>query len=158
MNFLVNTVSTVSNAIEINKLKDERTLLNKEKETLNKKIKEYDNKNLLKNTLEKNIETNDLSISSIKEYFILSNIKIEQNETTATFGDKYKDEYLIKMFKLLTSLQITNQSLANMINEIKSQIQIDKNVYQTRLNEIETKVEKINSKLKIVREKQFGSK
>jgi len=155
MDFFKNTLNTIGNAVEINNLKDERTKLNKEKTEFEERIAKYDNLISLKKILENNIEINNVTIGTIRENFILLNIKIDQNETTESFCSQYKDEYICKMYKLLNSLTITNKSLHNMIDEINPSIQIDKSTYQIKIEEINKKLDKVNDKLKAVRQKQF---
>lgn len=155
MNFLKNSIKTIGNAVEINNLKDERTKLNKEKTEFEERMAKYDNLISLKKILENNIQTNDVTIGTIMQNFILLNIKVEQNETTESFCSQHKDEYIVKMYKLLNSLTITNKSLHNMVNEINPLIQIDKSTYQNKIEEINKKLDKVNEKLKAVREKQF---
>ena len=65
--------------------------------------------------------------------------------------------YFINLFKLYSNLLASQKVLQASIDEISSHINIDKQTYQVKKEELDKELEKVNTKLKKVRTKQFKS-
>lgn len=156
MNFLKKSLNTVSNAFEINSLKEERNDINNQIKKLNEQIKKYERSFELKQMLQQNITSNDQSIGLIRTYFINETINLDGIDNFEQFSAKYNDKTIQQMYKTFNSLQINNKSIKLMIQEIDALIAVDKTIYQNKINDLETKLLSINDKLNKVREKQFG--
>ena len=156
MNFLKNSFNTVSNAIEINQLKEERNEINNQIKKLNEQIKKYERSFELKQMLLQNIASNDQSIGLIRTYFVIENVNLDGIDNFEQFGIKYNDKIIQQMYKTFNSLQINNKSIKLMIQEIDALIDVEKITYQNKINDLEKKLLSINNELNKVREKQFG--
>ena len=156
MDFLKKGISTIDNAIEINKLKDERENLTKKRNNMADKIKKYDRQIELKNIVYSNIQSNENTIAGIKEHLFLDNVEITDKTTIEEFSLKYADNlYLINLFQLYTNLLNSQKMLLATLNEIGSIINIDKTIYETKKVELDKQIENVNNKLSKVRTKQF---
>ena len=155
MDFLKKSISTIDNAIEINKLKSEREELTAKIEKLSEKLKKYDFQLELKLIIEANIQVNMNTIAGLKKQFFLDNIETPDKYTLAEFSIKHDSPYLIKLFQLYNNLLETDGILMASLNEINSHINIGKATYQTKKDDLDKKLEVVNAKLKKVRNKQF---
>lgn len=158
MDFLKKSISTIDNAIEINKLKSDRDELNNKLSKISDKLKKYDCQLELKQILELNICSNTNTMISIKKQLFLDNIEITEiteKLTIEEFSLKHANPYVINLFKLYTNLLASQKVLQVSIDDISSNINIDKNTYQTKKDELETQLETVNTKLRKVRTKQF---
>lgn len=156
MDFLKKGISTIDNAIEINKLKDERENLTKKRNNMADKIKKYDRQIELKNIVYSNIQSNENTIMGIKENLFLDNVEITDKTTIDEFSLKYSENpYFINLFQLYTNLLNSQKVLVATLNEIGSIINIDKTIYETKKVELDKQIENVNNKLSKVRTKQF---
>jgi prefoldin subunit 5 len=156
MDFLKKSISTIDNAIEINKLKDEREDLTKKRTKITDKLKKYDRQIELKNIVYSNIQSNENTIAGIKEHLFLDNVEITDKTTVEEFSLKYSDHsYFINLFQLYNNLLNSQKVLLATLNEIGSIINIDKTIYETKKVELDKQIETVNSKLNKVRTKQF---
>jgi prefoldin subunit 5 len=156
MDFLKKSISTIDNAIEINKLKDEREDLTKKRTKITDKLKKYDRQIELKNIVYSNIQSNENTIAGIKEHLFLDNVEITDKTTVEEFSLKYSDNsYFINLFQLYNNLLNSQKVLLATLNEIGSIINIDKTIYETKKVELDKQIETVNSKLNKVRTKQF---
>jgi hypothetical protein len=155
MNFLKNGISTIENAIEINKLKDLRAELSDKRIKISDKIKKYDGQIELKTVLEQNIQANANTIAGIKQQFFLDNVEITDTCTIEEFSQKYNNPYFISLFQLYNNVFVSQQVFQSTLNEINSHINIDKVSYQTKMEDLDKQIETTNTKLKKVRDKQF---
>jgi uncharacterized protein YPO0396 len=155
MDFLKKSISTIDNAIEINKLKSEREEVTAKIAKLSEKLKKYDFQLELKLIIEANIQANMNTIAGLKKQFFLDNIEPPEKYTLAEFSIKHDSPYLIKLFQLYNNLLETDGILMASLNEINSHINIGKATYQTKKDELDKKLEVVNAKLKKVRNKQF---
>ena len=157
MDFLKKSISTIDNAIEINKLKSERDELNDKLSKITDKLKQYDCQLELKNVIDINVLSNTNTMISIKKQLFLDNIEITENCTIEEFTVKHNNPYFINLFKLYSNLLASQKVLQASIDEISSHINIDKQTYQVKKEELDKELEKVNTKLKKVRTKQFKS-
>ena len=157
MDFLKKSISTIDNAIEINKLKSERDELNDKLSKITDKLKQYDCQLELKNVIDINVLSNTNTMISIKKQLFLDNIEITENCTVEEFLVKHNNPYFINLFKLYSNLLASQKVLQASIDEISSHINIDKQNYQVKKEELDKELEKVNTKLKKVRTKQFKS-
>jgi len=156
MDFLKKGISTIDNAIEINKLKDERENLTKKRNNMADKLKKYDRQIELKNIVYSNIQSNENTVAGIKEHLFLDNVEITDKTTVEEFSLKYTDNpYFINLFQLYTNLLNSQKVLLATLNEIGSIINIDKTIYETKKVELDKQIENVNNKLSKVRTKQF---
>ena len=155
MDFLKKSISTIDNAIEINKLKSERDELNDKLSKITDKLKKYDCQLELKNVIDANVLSNTNTMISIKKQLFLDNIEITENCTIEEFTVKHNNPYFINLFKLYSNLLASQKVLQSSIDEISSHINIDKQTYHVKKEELDKELEKINNKLKKVRTKQF---
>jgi hypothetical protein len=156
MDFLKKGISTIDNAIEINKLKDERENLTKKRNNMADKIKKYDRQIELKNIVYSNIQSNENTVAGIKEHLFLDNVEITDKTTVEEFSLKYANNpYFINLFQLYTNLLNSQKVLLATLNEIGSIINIDKTIYETKKEELDKQIENVNNKLSKVRTKQF---
>ena len=156
MDFLKKSISTIDNAIEINKLKDEKEDLTKKRNNLIDKIQKYDRKIELKKIVYSNIQSNENTIASIKEHLFLDNVEITDKTTLEDFSIKYGDNpYFMNLFQLYNNLLNSQKVLLVTLNEIGSIINIDKTIYETKKVELDKQIENVNNKLSKVRTKQF---
>ena len=156
MNFIKNSVSTISNAVEINKLKDKRSELNKEKKELEQACAKYDDQVNMKENIGKITHTNKEIITSLRNMFAKNNIKydIEFSEFISTYDNQ---DY--RMYKILyDQLVLTNSIVEDSVKHLDKNVCIDRQIYVDRIGSLDEKIEKINSKLEDVRDKQFGKK
>jgi hypothetical protein len=157
MEFLKKSITTIDNAIEINKLKSERDDINDKLSKITDKLKQYDCQLELKNVIEANVLSNTNTMISIKKQFFLDNIEITENCSIEEFTSKHNNPYFINLFKLYSNLLASQKVLQTSIDEISSHINIDKQTYQVKKDELDKDLEKVNTKLKKVRTKQFKS-
>ena len=157
MDFLKKGLSTIENAIEINALKDNRADLMDKRSALEDKIKKYDCQIELKKVIEMNIQSNAITMTSIKQQFFVDNVEFSDSCTVEEFSNKYKNPFFINLFQLYNNLLISQRVLQTSLDEVSSFINIDKAVYQTKKEELDAQIEKVNAKLKKVRTKQFKS-
>ena len=155
MDFLKKGLSTIENAIEINALKDNRADLMDKRSALEDKIKKYDCQIELKNVIEMNIQSNAITMTSIKQQFFVDNVEFSDSCTVEEFSNKYKNPFFINLFQLYNNLLVSQRVLQTSLDEVSSFINIDKAVYQTKKEELDAQIEKVNAKLKKVRTKQF---
>lgn len=155
MDFLKKGLSTIENAIEINALKDNRADLMDKRSALEDKIKKYDCQIELKKVIEMNIQSNAITMTSIKQQFFVDNVEFSDSCTVEEFSNKYKNPFFINLFQLYNNLLISQRVLQTSSDEVSSFINIDKAVYQTKKEELDAQIEKVNAKLKKVRTKQF---
>ena len=156
MDFLKKSISTIDNAIEINKLKDEREDLTKKRTKITDKLKKYDRQIELKNIVYSNIQSNENTIAGIKEHLFLDNVEITDKTTVEEFSLKYSDNsYFINLFQLYNNLLNSQKVLLATLNEIGSIINIDKTIYETKKVELDKQIDTLNLKLNKVRTKQF---
>ena len=148
-------MSTIENAIEINALKDNRADLMDKRSALEDKIKKYDCQIELKKVIEMNIQSNAITMTSIKQQFFVDNVEFSDSCTVEEFSNKYKNPFFINLFQLYNNLLVSQRVLQTSLDEVSSFINIDKAVYQTKKEELDAQIEKVNSKLKKVRTKQF---
>ena len=157
MDFLKKGLSTIENAIEINALKDNRADLMDKRSALEDKIKKYDCQIELKKVIEMNIQSNAITMTSIKQQFFVDNVEFSDSCTVEEFSNKYKNPFFINLFQLYNNLLVSQRVLQTSLDEVSSFINIDKAVYQTKKEELDAQIEKVNAKLKKVRTKQFKS-
>ena len=157
MDFLKKGLSTIENAIEINALKDNRADLMDKRSALEDKIKKYDCQIELKKVIEMNIQSNAITMTSIKQQFFVDNVEFSDSCTVEEFSNKYKNPFFINLFQLYNNLLISQRVLQTSLDEVSSFINIDKAIYQTKKEELDAQIEKVNAKLKKVRTKQFKS-
>ena len=157
MDFLKKGLSTIENAIEINALKDNRADLMDKRSALEDKIKKYDCQIELKKVIEMNIQSNAITMTSIKQQFFVDNVEYSDSCTVEEFSNKYKNPFFINLFQLYNNLLISQRVLQTSLDEVSSFINIDKAIYQTKKEELDAQIEKVNAKLKKVRTKQFKS-
>ena len=155
MDFLKKGLSTIENAIEINALKDNRADLMDKRSSFDDKIKKYDCQIELKKVIEMNIQSNAITMTSIKQQFFVDNVEFSDSCTVEEFSNKYKNPFFINLFQLYNNLLISQRVLQTSSDEVSSFINIDKAVYQTKKEELDAQIEKVNAKLKKVRTKQF---
>ena len=155
MDFLKKSISTIDNAIEINKLKSERDDLNDKLSKITDKLKQYDCQLELKNIIQSNVLSNTNTMLSIKNQLFLENIQITETCTIDEFKAKHNNSYFINLFKLYSNLLASQKILQSSIDEISSHINIDKETYQVKKDELDKDLENVNTKLKKVRTKQF---
>jgi hypothetical protein len=148
-------LSTIENAIEINALKDNRADLMDKRSALEDKIKKYDCQIELKKVIEMNIQSNAITMTSIKQQFFVDNVEFSDSCTVEEFSNKYKNPFFINLFQLYNNLLVSQRVLQTSLDEVSSFINIDKAVYQTKKEELDAQIEKVNAKLKKVRTKQF---
>ena len=155
MDFLKKSISTIDNAIEINKLKSEHDDLTHKITKIIDQLKKYDCQTELKQIIESNIEANQNTILGLKKQFFLDNIEKPENYTVDEFSVKYNNPYFIKLFQLYNNLLESSGVLQTTLNEINSHINIDKTTYQTKKDELEKELDSVNTRLRKVRNKQF---
>ena len=155
MDFLKKSISTIDNAIEINKLKSEHDDLTNKITKIIDQLKKYDCQTELKQIIESNIEANQNTILGLKKQFFLDNIEKPENYTVDEFSVKYNNPYFIKLFQLYNNLLESSGVLQTTLNEINSHINIDKTTYQTKKDELEKELDSVNTRLRKVRNKQF---
>jgi len=155
MDFLKKSISTIDNAIEINKLKSEHDDLTHKITKIIDQLKKYDCQTELKQIIESNIEANQNTILGLKKQFFLDNIETPENYTIEEFSVKYNNPYFIKLFQLYNNLLESSGVLQTTLNEINSHINIDKTTYQTKKEELEKELDSVNTRLRKVRNKQF---
>ena len=155
MDFLKKSISTIDNAIEINKLKSDRDELNNKLSKITDKLKKYDSQIELKQVIEFNIQSNANTIISIKQQLFLDNIEITDKTTADEFSIKHPNPYFINLFQLYNNLLASQTVLQTSLNEICSIINIDKTTYLVKKDELDKEIEANNAKLKKVRTKQF---
>ena len=155
MDFLKKSISTIDNAIEINKLKSEHDDLTHKITKIIDQLKKYDCQTELKQIIESNIEANQNTILGLKKQFFLDNIEKPENYTVDEFSVKYNNPYFIKLFQLYNNLLESSGVLQTTLNEINSHINIDKTTYQTKKEELEKELDSVNARLRKVRNKQF---
>jgi predicted nucleic acid-binding Zn-ribbon protein len=155
MDFLKKSISTIDNAIEINKLKSEHDDLTHKITKIIDQLKKYDCQTELKQIIETNIEANQNTILGLKKQFFLDNIEKPENYTVDEFSVKYNNPYFIKLFQLYNNLLESSGVLQTTLNEINSHINIDKTTYQTKKEELEKELDSVNTRLRKVRNKQF---
>ena len=155
MDFLKKSISTIDNAIEINKLKSEHDDLTNKITKIIDQLKKYDCQTELKQIIESNIEANQNTILGLKKQFFLDNIEKPENYTVDEFSVKYNNPYFIKLFQLYNNLLESSGVLQTTLNEINSHINIDKTTYQTKKEELEKELDSVNTRLRKVRNKQF---
>ena len=143
---------------------------------LEDKIKKYDCQIELKKVIEMNIQSNAITMTSIKQQFFVDNVEFSDSCTVEEFSNKYKNPFFINLFQLYNNLLVSQRVLQTSLDEVSSFINIDKAVYQTKKEELDaqilwhlscaetslisllpkaTQIEKVNAKLKKVRTKQF---
>jgi hypothetical protein len=155
MDFLKKSISTIDNAIEINKLKSDREDLTNKILKITDNLKKYDCQIEMKLVIESNIHANMNTIAGLKKQFFLDNIETPENYTVEEFSIKYNNPYFIKLFQLYNNLLESNGVLHISLNEINSHININKTTYQTKKDDLDKQLEGVNAKLKKVRNKQF---
>jgi predicted nucleic acid-binding Zn-ribbon protein len=155
MDFLKKSISTIDNAIEINKLKSEHDDLTHKITKIIDQLKKYDCQTELKQIIETNIEANQNTILGLKKQFFLDNIEKPENYTVDEFSVKYNNPYFIKLFQVYNNLLESSGVLQTTLNEINSHINIDKTTYQTKKEELEKELDSVNTRLRKVRNKQF---
>lgn len=155
MDFLKKSISTIDNAIEINKLKSEHDDLTNKITKIVDQLKKYDCQTELKQIIESNIHANQNTILGLKKQFFLDNIETPENYTVEEFSVKYNNPYFIKLFQLYNNLLESSGVLQTTLNEINSHINIDKTTYQTKKEELEKELDSVNTRLRKVRNKQF---
>ena len=153
MNFLKNPISSISNAVEINNLKDKRKELDKDKKAYKKLFNRYEDQIELKKSSEIIINTNNSILSNLRTLFTKSNVKFDVE--FVEFSSGTKDEDMI-MYKILYDKLIdTNKCIEDGIKHFDKNISIDKELYTQKIIKLDEKIAEINKKLDKVRDKQF---
>ena len=155
MDFLKKSISTIDNAIEINKLKDEREDLTKKRTKITDKLKNHDAQIEFKKVLDLNSISNETTLSNIRLHFFLYNIEITDKTTIEEFTQKHTNPYFINLFQLYNNLLLSEKILQTSLNELSSLINIDKSTYVLKKEELDKQIDTLNSKLNKVRTKQF---
>lgn len=157
MEFLKKSISTLDNAIEINQLKNEREELNKKIKNITDKLKKYDSQIELKQFIELNVQSNENTITCIKQQLFLNNIEITTKTTSEEFLLKHNNPYFINLFQLYNNLLESQKVMQSSLHEIGLIINIDKTIYLQKKEELDKQLESVNTKLNKVRVKQFKS-
>ena len=155
MDFIKKSINTIDNAIEINKLKDLRAELSDKRIKMSDKIKKYDFQADFRRVLEQNVQASANTIAGIKQQFFLDNIEITETITAEEFYQKNTSPYVISLYKLYVNTVASQKVFIETMNEIDSHLNIDKGMYQTKLEELDKQIESTHAKLKKVRDKQF---
>jgi len=154
MNFLKNPIKSLSNAAEINKLKDARTKLNNEKTKLTTLCAQYDEQKLLREKLEKNQLDNNETLALLQTSFVKNGIQYEIE--FEDFTNLNNDENYIAYKRIYDQLILSNKFIQEIITHIDKNINVKRETYVDKITETDNKINELNEKLKIVREKQFG--
>ena len=154
MNFLKKSINTISNAVEINKLKIKRDTLNNEKKELETLCKNYDEQVELKENLEKLIQSKNHTLTMLRTIFTKKNIKYEMK--LEEFKVINSDPCLHVYKKLNDDLVETINLIEESVKHLEKYVNIDKKIYTEKILNLEQKITKINDNLNNVREKQFG--
>lgn len=154
MNFLKNPVKSISNAAEINKLKDIRTKLNDEKTKLTTLCAQYDEQKSLREKIEKNQMDNNDTLVLLQTLFVKNGIQYEIG--FEDFTNSNTDENYIAYKKIYDQIILSNKSIQETITHIDKNTNVKRETYVEKITEIDNKINELNEKLKIVREKQFG--
>ncbi len=148
MDFIKKSFYTVSNAVEINKLKDKLEDLKKEKTKLEKKCLRIEQRNVLK----ENIDGLSKTHSDIFRILSLFGVNKENNSQP----DEEDEEYMM-FISLNNHLVESDKMIVEYIEYLKKSTD-NKDFYLMKISETDKKIEDINQKLKSIREKQFGKK
>ena len=157
MDFLKKSISTIDNAIEINQFKNEREELNKKIKNITDKLKKYDSQIELKQFIELNVQSNENTITCIKQQLFLNNIEITTKTTSEEFLLQHNNPYFINLFQLYNNLLQSQKVMQSSLHEIGLIINIDKTIYLQKKEELDKQLETVNTKLNKVRGKQFKS-
>jgi hypothetical protein len=151
MNFLKKSISTISNAVEINALKGEREDLYKENEELENKKKFYSEQVELKD-INHNMKNHlENTLIYYRQLFIKNNINDYENEIIVS-----TDTNILTYKKLYDDLKKSISTIDEIKNLIDGNICNDISFYQNKIDENNKKIAKLNDKLKVVRDKQYG--
>lgn len=154
MNFLKNPVKSISNAAEINKLKDTRTKLNNEKTKLTTLCTQYDDQKSLKEKLEKNQMDNNETLGLLQTLFVKNGIRYEIG--IEDFTNSNTDENYIVYKRMYDQMILSNKSIQETITHVDKNTNVKRETYAEKITEIDNKIYELNEKLKNVREKQFS--
>jgi hypothetical protein len=153
---LNNPLDTIGNAVEINKLKLKKSELISSKKDYEQKCKKYDDQIKFKEDIYIVTQINDSTINKLRTIFTLNNINCDVIFSEYENENDIKDEEYI-MYKKLYDVLVQSNAIINATNEhINKNIGINKQVYLDKINEIDNKLENIQQKLRIVRDKQFS--
>jgi uncharacterized coiled-coil DUF342 family protein len=153
MNFLKKPVSSISNAVEINNLKSKRDELNKEKKELETMCSKYDDQTNLKQNVSKIIESNNEIINSLRTLFTKNNIKYDVEFDEFVNSNSDPDNLMYK--KLYDQLIQSNITVEDSVKHLDKNICVSREIYTEKITKIDEQIEKTNTKLKTVRDKQF---
>jgi hypothetical protein len=157
MDFINKSIKTIGNAVEINTLKSDRDELRKKKEQYVNKLKKYTLLVDMKNTIQNNINSNEATLNSIRQYFVILNIDKDIKLTKEEFYIKYPNSSdIVSLFNLYNTTNNTKLEFINTLEEINKETSVSQEVYQQKIDEIDNELKKVNTKLDKVREKQFG--
>jgi hypothetical protein len=155
MNFLKNPLSSISNAVEINTLKSERDKLNKEKKELEYICDKHNDQTLLKQNIDSSqiIQSNNNIISSLRTLFVKSNINYDIG--FEEFAVSNTDQDILMYKRLYDQLVQTNKTIEDSIKHLDKNVCISKEIYSEKITNLDEQIEKVNGKLRVVRDKQF---
>ena len=157
MNFLAKAASTVNNAIEINNLKAKREKLTKEKLELELCCAQYDQQINLMKDIQVAVTANANVITILREKFVNANITYDID--LYQFLTNYKDNPdMINCKKIYDQLIVTNKALEQPVLALNHTLMVPRDTYIDKLMTVEDEIDKINEKLKVVRDKQYGKK
>ncbi len=159
MNFLKNSFNTVTNAVEINKLKDKLHDLEKQKHEIEM---EKNNNNLQINQKEIMMsEISKLFTASKDNLNVLDGVVFNKTDFNCEFEifiQKYQSKPELFLFKkLYDNLKKNNEIINDVMNYYNNNVKSSE-YYDEKLQNVEKNIEDTKKKLNAVRVKQFGKK
>ena len=157
MNFLAKAASTVGNAVEINNLKAKREKLTKEKLELEDFCARYDDQVNLIQSIQAVLESNNNSLTVLRAKFVKANVKYDVPFHEFQSSNETNPE-LLNCKTIYDRLMEVNKAIEQPLLELNQTVSVPREVYVDKIATLGTEIEKVNEKLKVVREKQHGKK
>jgi len=152
-NFFKNPIETLSNAAEINTLKERRERLRGEKKDVEDKIMRYNEQNELKVSVSKLMEPNTEALVALRTLFTKGNVdyKLPYDEFIETNHNTEIQHYK----QLYDDLMKTQSTITKSLEHLNTNVCVDINTYKQTVTNLDGRIEEINERLRKVRDKQY---
>ena len=149
-----NPIGTISNAVEINTLKERRERLRNEKHEVDNKIRRYSEQLELVKSCEKLTSTQKECLIQLRTIFAQNNIQYQISREE--YESEYNDSQLLHYKDLYDKLILMETTMKPCISAFTNTVDVNVDIYKQNSDHLERRIEEINQRLSKVREKQFG--
>lgn len=151
MNFIKGAVKTIGNAIELDRLKSDRETLRAQKKDIEDKLTSYDKKAEVLSNYKKVIEKNEETLAFFRSLFFA--YSVNEGHTIEEMVTANHEPHLIESKKAFDIIKASNAHMIQACTYLSPQLSKSKDEHLAEIAVLDVKIEKINDKLKQIRNK-----